>query len=352
MLKKANRRANPSAYPLRPTPPHYVRPLIGVAPTARPARPRFKCRFSRRPLCPAGCYALLPGLRGHLPKRHFNRGPTAPLHGDSSGLHPAYRRASARPNPRSIPRIPPFAPAVDALRAVDTGSAASGPLNAVSPHQFSPLGNPPFLIPPPNSNTPRGGNRRGQQRGGFNGAAGEPAGPLSPRGAAPRRPSGCQGHHAAHTPLRRGPQGPGAQSGLHAVRALTTIPALHGVHFVHKVANQPPCAYRPRRGRARLFCCGAPAPRERAPAKRGGRGGVPPPPYSQRRARGPRRPARHKPTGSSISTLSSQVTRSPPYAAGPTHSLHSKARQGGQRRRLRRHLLPPFNAPPHPIPVP
>ena len=69
-------------------------------------------------------------------------------------------------------------------------SAAGGPDQRCFPPSVSPLWNPPFLIPPSNSNTPKGGNRRGQQRGVSTGAAEETAGPLSPRGAAPRRPSG------------------------------------------------------------------------------------------------------------------------------------------------------------------
>ena len=69
-------------------------------------------------------------------------------------------------------------------------NAACGPDQRCFPPSVSPLWNPPFLIPPSNSNTPKGGNRRGQQRGVFTGAAEETAGPLSPLGAAPRRPSG------------------------------------------------------------------------------------------------------------------------------------------------------------------
>jgi len=58
------------------------------------------------------------------------------------------------------------------------------------PPSVFPLWKPPFLIPPFNWNTPKGANRGGQQHGVFTGAAEETAGPLSPRGAAPRRPSG------------------------------------------------------------------------------------------------------------------------------------------------------------------
>jgi hypothetical protein len=63
-------------------------------------------------------------------------------------------------------------------------SAAGGPDQRCFPPSVSPLWNPPFLIPPSNSNTPKGENRRGQQRGVSTGAAEETAGPLSPRGAA------------------------------------------------------------------------------------------------------------------------------------------------------------------------
>ena len=86
-------------------------------------------------------------------------------------------------------------------------SAAGGPDQRCFPPSVFPLWNPPFLIPPSNSNTPKGENRRGQQRGVFTGAAEETAGSLSPSGAAPRRPSGCQGHSAAHPPLRQDPRG-------------------------------------------------------------------------------------------------------------------------------------------------
>jgi hypothetical protein len=92
-------------------------------------------------------------------------------------------------------------------------SAAGGPDQRCFPPSVSPLWNPPFLIPPSNSNTPKGENRRGQQRGVSTGAAEETAGPLSPRGAAPRRPSGCQCHSAACPPCAKAPEGVGAKSG-------------------------------------------------------------------------------------------------------------------------------------------
>ena len=97
------------------------------------------------------------------------------------------------------------------------------------PPSVFPLWNPPFLIPPSKSNTPKGENRRGQQRGGFTGAAGETAGPLVPRGAAPRRPPGCQGHSAACPPCSSAPAGPGALVGpTRAALLAAPLPALHG----------------------------------------------------------------------------------------------------------------------------
>jgi hypothetical protein len=127
-------------------------------------------------------------------------------------------------------------------------SAATRFRQCCFPPQFSPFGNPLSVIPPFNRNTPKGANRRGQQHGVFTGAAEETAGPLSPRGAAPRRPSGCRNRAAAWPPLRRGPEGPGALVRPWSVRS-SHLPGLSWCSQAHPISAAtpcPPCAGRPR----------------------------------------------------------------------------------------------------------
>ena len=65
-------------------------------------------------------------------------------------------------------------------------------------------------------------------------------------------PFGLTGPLRRSSPLRRGPQGPGAQSGRNAVRALTTISALQGVRKltnVQRLRLAPLAPFAPRGGR-------------------------------------------------------------------------------------------------------
>ena len=122
----------------------------------------------------------------------------------------------------------------------------------VPPISFPPFGNPPFLIPPPNSNPPKGGKpqgalaRRPLWRGWGNRGA-----PLPPRSRAPP-PFGFPDPLRRLSPVApRPPRGQAHWSGLHAVRALTTIPALQGVRrltHVQRLRLSPLAPFAPRGG--------------------------------------------------------------------------------------------------------
>ena len=203
--------------------------------SARPFQaPRKNSVGSSRPRSPAFAGLVLAGRKGHASHRH------------RSGL-------KIPPRPLSVAGAP--SAKCCAILTEERGGRTG---NASSPLSFPPFGNPPFLIPPPNSNPPKGGKpqgalaRRPLWRGWGNRGA-----PLPPRSRAPP-PCGFPVHSAACPPCSSAPEGPGAQSGLHAVRALTTIPALQGVRKLTHDERQslsPLAPYRPRRGRARWFLC-------------------------------------------------------------------------------------------------
>ena len=102
------------------------------------------------------------------------------------------------------------------------------------PPSVFPLWKHPVRDPPFHRNTPKGANRRGQQHGGFTGAAEETA---EPRPAA---------HRVDGTGPPLGPEGPGAlvRPGIH-------LPGLSWCSQAHPISAAtpcPPCAGRPRPG--------------------------------------------------------------------------------------------------------
>ncbi len=184
---------------VRPSPPQNgkyatARARKSLAPAHEPAGPSRAARAASAP------WSQFPQTRRsarpfHAPRKN-SVGSSRPRSPAFAGLVLAGRKGTCQ-SPPSV-RAQNSAPtAVGACHApcfigppAPQKSAAGGPDQRCFPPSVSPLWNPPFLIPPSNSNTPKGGNRRGQQRGVSTGAAEETAGPLSPRGAAPRRPSG------------------------------------------------------------------------------------------------------------------------------------------------------------------
>ena len=124
---------------------------------------------------------------------------------------------------------------LDALRAGPHRRARRADRECQFPPQFPPLWKPPFPDPPSKLESTKGG----ETAGGTGTAAsmarlGKPPGPQPQRSRAPP-PSRVAGPLHRSSPLRRGPQGPGAQSGRNAVRALTTISALQGVRKLTNV---------------------------------------------------------------------------------------------------------------------
>jgi len=136
--------------------------------------------------------------------------------------------------------------------------------NAVSPHQFSPLWNPPFpvrfanrpdlfgVIPPFKKELTKGGKPQGAPARRNHGADGgmEPLSLHAPHGlrqaqalpSAPRRPEGCRRHSAAHPPLRLALKGwrfgrAGSGCGRSDPR---TLPALHGTAYGDLVGHSHP----------------------------------------------------------------------------------------------------------------
>jgi hypothetical protein len=190
-----------------------------------------------------------------------------------------------------------------------TGNAANGPDNAVSPHQFSPLWNPPFRLPPSNSNKPKGENRRGTQRGGFIGAAGETVGtPLSPRNRAPP-PYGLPGPQRRSIPLAlKAPAGQAHWSGRGGLVPHTSPPFKV---FVNSpvCANHPPCAFCPPKGAARWFGIGGQCARGRPLPNSEAGVGVHARSRCETRAFPDMATGRPKATGNTVATLSSKVTR-------------------------------------------
>jgi hypothetical protein len=148
-------------------------------------------------------------------------------------------------------------------------SAAGGPGNASSPHQFPPLWKPPFPDPPSKLESTKGGETAG-----GTGTAASMARLKKPRGPSPPAEP-CAAALRVPGPLRRlspvAPRPPGGQARWSGRGGLVphTSPTLQGINspMFSGSSLSPPCAFSPPRGRARWFCGGAPASRGRAPAK-------------------------------------------------------------------------------------
>ncbi len=170
-------------------------------------------------------------------------------------------------------------------------------------------------------NPPKGGNRRGQQRGGRNGAALIRGDPF-PRGAARRRPTGGPGHSSACPPCAvppRGGRSVGPPCGSRAHHH-SGPPRCSQAHPCSAATPWPPCAFSPPVGAGALVlhCC---RPRAEEPLAKHGRGD-PLNPLGD--ARVVRRPAKLQASViiSIFAAISGNPSQSPPSNGIP--SLHSK----------------------------
>jgi len=186
----------------------------------------------------------------------------------------AGRKGCASHRHRSGLKIPPrplsapVTPLASMARQPHRRARRAALINAVSPHQFSPFGNP--LSRSPLQTRTR---QRGKTAGG-NSAASPPARLKKPPGPSPP----AEPRHAALRvvsptppliPLAPLPPGAGRSVGQGRARSshLPSPPRCSQAHPAKRLRLSPLAPYHPQWGWAHWFCCGAPASRGRAPAK-------------------------------------------------------------------------------------